>query len=88
MGQLVLFHLCPLSRLHLLLFFYPELKLNRSYTLLDMAPPVLRHLMDPQKKKHPETAPELDFDDSYCMSYTILCCNTVTTFCHIIFKMG
>ena len=71
MGQLVLFHLCPLSRLPLLLFFYPELKLNRSYTLLDMAPPVLRHLMDHQKKKHPETALELDFEDLYCMSHIV-----------------
>ena len=61
MGQLVLFHLCLLSRLPLLLFFYPELKLNRSFILLDMAPPVLRHLMDPQKKKHPATALELDW---------------------------
>ena len=61
MGQLVLFHLCLLFRLPLQHFFYPELKHNRSYTLLDMAPPVLHHLMDPQKKKHPETAPELDW---------------------------
>ena len=62
MGQLVLFHLCLLSRLPLLLFFYPELKLNRSYTLLDMAPQVRHHQMDHQKIKHPETAPELDFE--------------------------